>query len=45
MAADAAAVRGGHIKAKSILLVRVLQSFVLVLFAVSYVRAWASTRE
>ena len=42
MAGDIAAVRAGQVKAKSILPTRALQSALLVLFAVSYVRALGS---
>ncbi len=44
MAGDAAAVRAGHVRAKSILPTRVLQSALMALFAVSYARSLAATR-
>lgn len=44
MARDAAAVRARQVRAKSILPARVLQSALLVLFAVSYARSLAATR-
>jgi hypothetical protein len=44
MAGDAAAVRAGQVRANSILPARVLQSALLVLFAVSYARSLAATR-
>jgi hypothetical protein len=44
MAGDAAAVRAGQVRANSILPTRVLQSALLVLFAVSYARSLAATR-
>ena len=45
MASDIAAVRAGHVAARSILPTRVLQSALLALFAVSYARGRAATRQ
>lgn len=45
MVGDIAAVRAGHVAARSILPTRVLQSSLLVLFAVSYARGRAATRQ
>jgi len=42
---DIAAVRAGHVAARSILPTRVLQSALLALFAVSYARGRAATRQ
>jgi hypothetical protein len=45
MAGDIAAVRAGHVAARSILPTRVLQSALLALFAVSYALGRAATRQ
>lgn len=45
MVGDIAAVRAGHVAARSILPTRLLQSALLALFAVSYGRGRAATRQ